>query len=273
MPLKTATTDTTIHLLREIFARFGIPHCVVSDNGPQFSSAAMAKFMRENSIRHVRTAPYHPQSNGLAERAVRTIKEGLKKNKRGTLQEKLSRFLFRYRSTPLESGKSPAQLLLGFEPRTRLSAHFPAGEVPAEAEATREQPSSAKTPPLFPPGKPIWSRQFQQGQKWLPGTVVATEGNRMVKVETTLGTQRRHVDQLRARLTSTTPEKNTSSVRTSSAETQPDTDAREDRATLNSSPATPQSAVSTRETGAPEAVPTQLRRSTRTRRPPERLGF
>lgn len=149
-PVKTATTDTTVQLLRESFARFGIPQCVVSDNRPQFSSGAMAKFLQENCIRHLRTAPYHPQSNGLAERAVRTIKEGLKKNKRGTLQEKLSRFLFRYRSTPLESGKSPAQLLFGFQPRTRLSAHFPDGEVPAEADAIRKQFPSANTQPLVP---------------------------------------------------------------------------------------------------------------------------
>nr|XP_037273847.1 uncharacterized protein K02A2.6-like [Rhipicephalus microplus] len=209
----------------------------------------MAKFMRENSIRHVRTAPYHPQSNGLAERAVRTIKEGLKKNKHGTLQEK-SRLRFRYRSTPLESGKSPAQLLLGFEPRTRLSTHFSAGAMPEEAEATRERPLSVITLPLFSPGKPIWSRQFQQGQKWLPGTVIATDGKRIVKVETPLGTQHRHVDQLRARLTSITPEKNPSATGTSPAETQPAPDAREaSPVTIDSSPATPQSPVSTRQPG------------------------
>lgn len=196
--------------------------------------------------------------------------------------KRLARTLFWYpgldknieRSTPLESGKSPAQLLLGFEPRTRLSAHIPAGAVPAEAEATRERPLSVTTPPLFPLGKPIWSRQFRQGQKWLPGTVIATDGKRMVKVETPLGTQRRHVDQLRARLTSSTPEKNPSATGTSPAETQPAPDAREaSPATIDSSPATPQSPVSTRATRAPEAVPNLLRRSTRTRHSPERLRF
>ncbi|KAL3203208.1 hypothetical protein MRX96_042001 [Rhipicephalus microplus] len=89
------------------------------------------------------------------------------------------------------------------------------------------------------PESPSGPAKFQQGQKWLPGTVTATDGKRMVKVETPLGTQRRHVDQLRARLT----------------------------------PATPQSPVSTRATRVPEAVPILLRRSTQTRHPPERLGF
>ncbi|KAL1420292.1 hypothetical protein MTO96_024383 [Rhipicephalus appendiculatus] len=141
-----------------------------------------------------------------------------------------------------------------------------AGEVAAEAELIREQPSLVKTPPLLPPGKPIWFRQFQLGKKWLSETVIATEGNLMVKVETPLGNQGWHVDQLRVRLASTTPEKNASRVGFSLA---PYADAREASATPNSSPATPRSPVSTQETWTPEAVRTLLRRSTRTRRPPE----
>ncbi|KAL3209929.1 hypothetical protein MRX96_037570 [Rhipicephalus microplus] len=89
----------------------------------------------------------------------------------------------------------------------------------------------------------------------------------MVKVVTPLGTQCRHVDQLKARLTSSTPEKNASKTGTSPAETQPAPDVRK------ASPATPQSPVSMRATRAPEAVPNLLRRSTRTRHPPERLDF
>ncbi|KAL3190226.1 hypothetical protein MRX96_019770 [Rhipicephalus microplus] len=70
------------------------------------------------------------------------------------------------------------------------------------------------------------------------------------------------------------PEKNPSATSTSPAETQPAPDAREaSPATIDSSPATPQSPVSTRATRAPEAVPNLLHRSTRTRHPPERLGF
>ncbi|KAL3226475.1 hypothetical protein MRX96_024941 [Rhipicephalus microplus] len=96
----------------------------------------------------------------------------------------------------------------------------------------------------------------------------------MAKVETSLGTQRQHVDQLRARLTSSTPEKNPSATGTRPAKTQPVPYAREaSPATIDSCPATPHSPVSTRATRAPEAVPNLLRRSTRTRYPPERLGF
>ena len=59
-------------------------------------------------------SPYHPSSNGLAERAMQTFKQGLKKMKYGTLQTKISRFLFSYRTTPQSTtGVSPAELLMG----------------------------------------------------------------------------------------------------------------------------------------------------------------
>lgn len=79
VPLKTATAVTTIDVLRGIFARSGLPETLVSDNCPQlFSSTAMARFLQEDHVYHLTTVPYHPQSNGLEQRAVRTIKEAMK---------------------------------------------------------------------------------------------------------------------------------------------------------------------------------------------------
>ena len=77
--VNTATYSVTIEHLRTLFATHGIPEVLVSDNGTQFTSTEFEAFMRENGIRHVRVSPYHPSSNGLAERAVKTVKEGLKK--------------------------------------------------------------------------------------------------------------------------------------------------------------------------------------------------
>eukprot|EP00731_Ephydatia_muelleri_P024869 Em0016g1140a len=59
-----------------------------------------------------RSAPHHPSSNGMAERAVQTVKQGVKKMTTVTLRDKLARFLFQYRITPqTTTGVSPAELL------------------------------------------------------------------------------------------------------------------------------------------------------------------
>nr|XP_040226826.2 uncharacterized protein K02A2.6-like [Anopheles coluzzii] len=67
IPTSSTTTTATISILRNIFARFGNPVTLVSDNGPQFTSRDFESFCRQNGVEHIRTAPYHPQSNGLAE--------------------------------------------------------------------------------------------------------------------------------------------------------------------------------------------------------------
>ncbi|XP_037508363.2 uncharacterized protein LOC119384143 [Rhipicephalus sanguineus] len=94
VPLSHASTETTINCVRGIFSRFGIPRTIVSDNGTQFSSHDFEEFVANNNIVHLRCAPYHPQSNGAAERAVRTIKDRLRKMRRGKLEENLIRLLF-----------------------------------------------------------------------------------------------------------------------------------------------------------------------------------
>ena len=77
-----ATAQTTIQTLRQLFARFGIPESIVSDNGTQFTALEFEEFCRLNDIVHTKAAPYHPSSNGLAERAVRVFKQGLRKQNR-----------------------------------------------------------------------------------------------------------------------------------------------------------------------------------------------
>ena len=60
------------------------------------SSIPQWKFLKTNGVRHVTAAPYHPSSNGLAERAVQTCKAALKKMSTGTLETKIPRFLLNY---------------------------------------------------------------------------------------------------------------------------------------------------------------------------------
>jgi len=98
--VNSATSQATIEHLRAIFSRFGLPEVMVTGNGTYFTSSKFQEFARRNSIGHVHIAPYHPSSNGLAERAVYTFKLGIRKQLAGTLQTKVSFFLFNYRLTP-----------------------------------------------------------------------------------------------------------------------------------------------------------------------------
>ena len=74
-----ATSYKAIEHLRTLFATHGIPTTIVCDSGTPFTSAEFAEFTTKNGSHHVKVSPYHPSSNGLAERAVRTLKEGLKR--------------------------------------------------------------------------------------------------------------------------------------------------------------------------------------------------
>ncbi|XP_040173675.1 uncharacterized protein K02A2.6-like [Anopheles arabiensis] len=98
----STTTSATISMLRNIFARFGMPETLVSDNGPQFTSALFAEFCNSSGIEHITTAPFHLQSNGQAERFVDTLKRALRKiqSDETSLDEALELFLMTYRSTP-----------------------------------------------------------------------------------------------------------------------------------------------------------------------------
>ena len=103
---------STIQQLRTLFAQFGIPRTVVTDDGPCFISKEFREFMIKNGIHHIRFSPYHPASNGLAEHAVPVFKEGFKKMKEGTISDKIAHFLFSYRNlSHSTTGMSPAELM------------------------------------------------------------------------------------------------------------------------------------------------------------------
>jgi len=81
-------------------------------NGSNFATREFQDFLKQNAIRHIATAPFHPASNGMAERAVQTFKEAIKKMNKGSVETRVSRFIARYRITPqISTGVSPAELL------------------------------------------------------------------------------------------------------------------------------------------------------------------
>ena len=117
----STSSSAIIEELRTLFAKFGLPESVVTDNGTGFVSQEFETFLKNNGIRHTTSVPYHPASNGLAERAVEIVKKGLKKVTVGSMNTRLAKVLFTYRITPHSTtGTSPAELLLGRRPQTRL---------------------------------------------------------------------------------------------------------------------------------------------------------
>lgn len=106
-PLKKTATADVISKLEPIFARFGIPDVIRSDNGPQFASHEFKRFLSKHDIKHVTSSPYYPQSNGQAERTVQTAKMLLEKS------PNVHEALLAHRSSPGQCGYSPAELLMG----------------------------------------------------------------------------------------------------------------------------------------------------------------
>ena len=110
MEIQTLTTTTSLSIIRTlkaIFARHGIPSILVSDNGPQYSSTEMQEFAQRYNFLHITSSPHYPQSNGMAERAVKTAKSLLEKSADPHMA------LLSYRATPLPwCGLSPAELLM-----------------------------------------------------------------------------------------------------------------------------------------------------------------
>ena len=99
IPVHAATSSATIKKLRIIFATHGLPVRNVTDNGTVFISDKFEGFLKTNGVTHTRTAPYHPDSNGLVERAVQTFKQEIKQIQGHSLETRLARFLFKYRIT------------------------------------------------------------------------------------------------------------------------------------------------------------------------------
>lgn len=115
VPIKTTTSEKTISVLRTIFARNGLPEQIVSDNAPQYTSEEFQDFMKKNGIKHFKSAPHHPATNGLAERFVQTFKKSIKAMTKEdiSLQHKIHNFLLVYRnSVHATTNQTPAMLFM-----------------------------------------------------------------------------------------------------------------------------------------------------------------
>ena len=197
------TSAKTVAVLREMFARNGLPLQLVSDNGPQFCSEEFQQFMATNGIKHTRTAPYHPASNGQAERLVQSVKQSLRAALRVgvPLEQALASFLLRYRVTPhATTGVAPCTLFMNRTLRTRLDLLSPAPRQKVLQQAKQKEHHDAHARCReFQPGQPVWARDVRGGgAKWVKAVVQDRLGpvSYLVRLDSGI-LWRRHVDHLK----------------------------------------------------------------------------
>uniref|UniRef100_A0AC34FRZ9 Integrase catalytic domain-containing protein n=1 Tax=Panagrolaimus sp. ES5 TaxID=591445 RepID=A0AC34FRZ9_9BILA len=183
----TSDTKTTIKHLKNLFARYGLTKMIVSDNATCFKSADFEIFCNTRGINHVCSPPYHPQSNGEAERAVRTFKEWTERHVKAgnSLDDAVLNTLLMYRTTRASGASlSPAEFAFGKKLRTKMTLHkvFMQGKV----ELSR-----------FKVNDVVWVRCYSTGPRWQRGRIQKVTGSVTYLVVCNEQIVFRHADQIR----------------------------------------------------------------------------
>lgn len=121
--MKSTTSSKVIEALAPMFARFGFPFSLRTDNGPQFVSEEFEAFLRTNGIEHRKTTPLWPQANGEVERQNRSLLKCIQiAHLEGrNWRTELLVWLTAYRSTPqTTTGTTPCYMMFGREMRSKL---------------------------------------------------------------------------------------------------------------------------------------------------------
>ena len=195
--LTNTTSQTVIECTKKHFARYGIPDVVVTDNGPQFRSQEYESFATEWKFKHPTSSPYHSQSNGKAESAVKIAKKLI--TKAGVDHGDLQLAILDWRNTPTDSSdKSPVQKLHSRRTRTLLptSESLLLPEVPSNVqeiiELKRQKAKiyydrGAKTLPDLQIGQTVRMQPHQKDNTWRKAVVVDKPGIRSYLLQTEEG--------------------------------------------------------------------------------------
>ena len=209
--LNSTTSKTIISSLKAIFSRHGVPSVLMSDNGPQFDSRDMKEFANAYGFQHITSSPHYPQSNGLAERTVKTMKKLLKHTADPYM------VLPSYRSTPLPwCNYSPAELLMGKKVKTDIPQtashltpqwHFLPDFQQMDKEFKEKQKQNydchhrVRQADSLPVDSPVW---VTTGNRQIPGRVISNaSAPRSYLVTTSSGPVRRNRRHLHERLDNT----------------------------------------------------------------------
>ncbi|XP_041674675.1 uncharacterized protein K02A2.6-like isoform X1 [Drosophila eugracilis] len=197
---KTITAGATIAILDELFATYGVPLMLVTDNGTNFTSKEFKNYLTSAGIRyHKLTAPYHPATNGQAERNVQIVKQALKamRTSSDTMRRDLNEFLQQYRNAPhCTTGEPPAKLFLGRKLRTRLDLIRP--------ENVTEKVSAKRVMNFNPSYRQFHSHDevyFLSGNprmdKWVQGKITKRLGDLHYEILYNGKLFKRHINQMR----------------------------------------------------------------------------
>ena len=108
--LTSMTAQHVIGHLKVIFFEYGWPDTIVSDNGSCYTTEAFTKAMQEYRVNHITSSPHYPQSNGLAEKFVQTVKSLFYKAREEGAD--LYKALMIYWNTPLTSNMQSLMQIL-----------------------------------------------------------------------------------------------------------------------------------------------------------------
>ncbi|XP_055887318.1 uncharacterized protein K02A2.6-like [Biomphalaria glabrata] len=175
-------SDVIIHMKSQ-YARHGIPRELISDNGPSFACQEFLKFSKSWGFKHITSSPRFPQSNGMAERAIQTVKQLL--NKARTSGQDTYMAILQFRNAPCPDGPSTARLLMDRRLRTNLptTEAYLRPQIPDKKENAWKTRKSSQAKyynktarrterPHIQPGSKVWM-QKKPGDLWEPAVVIS----------------------------------------------------------------------------------------------------
>lgn len=274
--LNTTTSQVVANRTSKTLSLFGLPNTIISDNGPQFIGKPYQDLMNKHGISHITSSPHHPQGHGFIERQIRTVKAVIKKEEKDTDAALLS-----LRTTPLgPSLSSPAELMF----KRKIQNTLPVRTQGPDSDSMREhymkgkqghstQHTSTKELRLLNMNEPVFY-QDPAKRTWTPGTIIGygpEPRSYTIRCETTGHYLRRNRVLIRPRrLSSPTPTSNTRFLQRMLPPPN-----MQHSAPISQQPSTPSAQEpATRPIPAAETTDvakSQLRRSTRERRPTRRL--
>ena len=144
--LTSMTAQYVIGHLKVIFSEYCWPNTIVSGNGLCYTAEAFTKTMQEYRVNHITSSPLYPQSNGLAEKFVQTVKSLFYKAREEGAN--LYKALMIYPNMPLASNlQSPMQILQNRTARSQLPMSNSArGQLGLEAEKLRIKTKNENLP-------------------------------------------------------------------------------------------------------------------------------